>query len=116
MLKKLKASRTIYISFKTNKQLFSYHTGPAADLLRPLRDRALVCPNREVRHVPEGVAMIRRTERAYLPTGEVYELNTSFLLDPTYRIRLETGTMTDAAPSRQTVDTAVQCDIIQFRL
>ncbi|KAL3888517.1 hypothetical protein ACJMK2_000883 [Sinanodonta woodiana] len=94
----------------------SYHTGPAADLLRPLRDRALVCPNREVRHVPEGVAMIRRTERAYLPTGEVYELNTSFLLDPTYRIRLESGTMTDAAPSRQTVDTAAQCDIIQFRL
>ena len=94
------ASTGGYVDFHLDPRLLflgapsaSFQT-PAARLLQSLRREALRGPVQSSTRCPAGVGFVRKTERAILPDGTIYELTATWVPDPEFQHKISKGTQT----------------------
>ena len=86
----------------------SYRIHPAAKILQRARYQAQRA-RRMYNQVPVGFISVRRIERAILPNGTVYQMETSYVRDPTFMMQEEKSTQTGQA---STIEQEVQTDAV----
>ena len=89
--------------------------------LRDIRFRSIRHGQYEVKYYPIGVSAITKQERAVLPDGTIYQLNTTWVADPHYTMGRETATQTggnvkeaDTQTEWELADSNVQTDTVSL--
>ena len=89
--------------------------------LRDIRFRSIRQGQYEVKYYPIGVSAITKQERAVLPDGTIYQLNTTWVADPHYTMGRETATQTegnvkeaDTQTEWELADSNVQTDTVSL--